>query len=92
MSIIYLLKRNNEARTKMKTLTEAATKFMAKNPIKICTVMGVEFYESPSMGEDAPLRYINSEGKIKCSGFYETPEDHEVSTLLGCAEIELVKA
>lgn len=54
-------------------LSEKAQNFLSMNPLHVCTVAGIKFYESPTMGEDSPLLYINKYGKIKRSDFWEAP-------------------
>lgn len=55
-----------------KPRTEKALALVATATL-IGTVNGIPFYESPTMGEDAPLLFINEEGKVKRSDFWELP-------------------
>ena len=62
----------NDAMTN-KPITEKA-KRLVKIANHVGTVDGVPFYESPTMGEESPLLYINFEGKAKKSFDWELPE------------------
>lgn len=50
----------------------------------IDTVAGVEFYEHPEEGDEAPLMaYIPEQGAfLESSGFWDIPEEDEVETWL----------
>jgi hypothetical protein len=44
---------------------------MAMNPTLVGIVAGVSYYECPYRGDESPLRYIDSEGKLRTSDYWE---------------------
>ena len=60
------------------SLSDKAKAFLAKDPVIIGNVGGVDYYESPVHGDEVPLLII-VDGKVRSSGFYELPslEEHK---------------
>lgn len=66
----------------MKTYTtEQTAKFLALNPTLIGTVLGVQFFEHPTYGDESPLLAMNKSGLLVDTGYYELPSFHEVADL-----------
>lgn len=61
----------------VKTLSDKAAKFLARNPTLIGTVAGDSFYEHPEHGDIVPLVVIRSNGRISYSDFYDLPSVEE---------------
>lgn len=59
-------------------LSDAAQRYMDRNPTKIGVVAGIPFYEDIAFGDEKPLLYISREGKLGRSPWYELPEFDEV--------------
>lgn len=55
----------------MKTLTENAKKFLAKNPTKLGSQFGYDFYEHPVLGDETDIRMITPTGEYKRTGCYD---------------------
>lgn len=70
--------RTAEIRQALKTLTERAKKFLARNPTLIGRVAEYEFYEHPELGDETDLKVITPDGRLKSSGFYDLPTLEEV--------------
>jgi hypothetical protein len=58
--------------------TTDKAKKLAREATLIGVVSGVPFYENPAFGDEAPLLYINKEGKAKLSDFWELPSYDEL--------------
>lgn len=56
-----------------KPTTVKAISFKAQNPIFICSVRGVDLYEHPTMGDEAPLYAITADGRLKRTDHWERP-------------------
>lgn len=62
--------------------TEKAIKFLSKNPTLIGVVHGVDLYEHPSFGDEAPLFAITKDGRVKETEYWELPDAMEALDLL----------
>lgn len=62
----------------MKTLSDKAKSFLKRNPTKIGTVGGVDFYEHPVNGDESPMYAITNKGKLKITDFWELPNFDDV--------------
>lgn len=65
-----------------------AISFMSKNPTFIGRVRGVDLYESPTHGDEAPLMALTADGRIKRTDHWELPSFEEAADLdaLNCAD------
>ena len=59
-----------------------AQKFIDKKPTLISTVAGVRFYECPHQGDEATLRAITKEGKLRITDFFESPNAEDLGDLI----------
>lgn len=62
----------------MRKPTTDKAKRLVKEGTLIGVVAGVPFYESPTMGDESPLLFIDKEGRAKISDFWELPYLEEV--------------
>jgi len=53
----------------------------AEKPAYLFTVAGLRFYEHPTKGDESPM-LVRWNSIFIDSGFYDTPEGHEVEDLL----------
>lgn len=60
-------------------LSPNAQAFLAKNPTRIAIVGGFAFYECPTHGDEAPLRALTPDGKLKTSPFWDAPSAEDVN-------------
>jgi hypothetical protein len=67
-----MINRNNA------NLTDKARAFLAKDPTHIGTVLGVDYFEHPTLGDESPLIEIGADGKLKLSDWWELPSVNEV--------------
>lgn len=59
-------------------LSKLASEFLAKKPTLIGVVLGVRFYEHPTLGDEAPLVAICEDGKKRRTDFWDVPDFDEV--------------
>ena len=59
-------------------LHSSAKKFLDKNPTKIGTLMGYDFYEDPILGEDGFMLAITPYGTLRRSCFYEMMDEEDL--------------
>ncbi len=60
-----------------KPSTSKAEAFLAKSPILLGRVHGVDLYESPVHGDEAPLIAITADGRVKHTGHWELPSNDD---------------
>ncbi len=60
-------------------LSDKARAFLAKNPTVVGRVLGCNVYEHPTLGDEAPLLMITSEGQLRVLSFYELPSEDELA-------------
>jgi len=59
-------------------LSDKARAFLAKNPTHIGTVLGVDYFEHPTLGDEAPLVMIGTDGKVRHSDHWDLPTAEEL--------------
>jgi hypothetical protein len=59
-------------------LSDKARAFLAKNPTHIGTVLGVDYFEHPTLGDEAPLVMIGPDGKVRHSDHWDLPTVEEL--------------
>jgi len=64
-----------------KPTTEKAIAFLAKKPTFIGRVHGVDLYEDPIRGDEAPMLAITSDGRVKRTDHWELPSADEADDL-----------
>lgn len=61
-----------------KPTTEKALAFIAKKPTLLGTVCGDDYYEHPTMGDEAPLYIITPSGEVRRTEHWELPAADDV--------------
>ena len=64
-----------------KATTPAATAFLAKGPTLLARVNGVDLYEHPTQGDEAPLYAITADGRVKRTAYWEVPSAMDATDL-----------
>ena len=55
-------------------VTLRAIEFMAKNPTLIAQAGGFDFYEHPTLGDEATLRAVTPNGRVIRTDFWDAPD------------------
>ena len=53
------------------TLSDKAKAFLAKKPVVLGVSGDTTFYECPTLGEESPMLFIDQEGKLRRSEFWD---------------------
>lgn len=64
-----------------KPTTPNAIRFMSHKPTLIGRVRGVDLYESPTHGDEVPLRAITADGRLKNTEHWELPSFEDAADL-----------
>lgn len=64
-----------------KPTTPNAIKFMEMKPTLIGRVRGVDLYESPTQGDEVPLRAVTPDGRVKVTSHWELPSFDDAADL-----------
>lgn len=61
----------------MNSLSDKAKAFLAKDPTLLGVVLGHQFYEDPTYGDERSMWMITPEGKLKRTHWWDLPEAHD---------------
>lgn len=56
----------------------STTKVLSRNPTLIGTVLGIRFYEHPTLGDEAGLIAIDLSGQAYQTDWYDLPQDSDL--------------